>query len=194
MEWRVHMDSPDAAAVIGDALCRCGTAYIEKVDEVVLLCVGTDRSIGDALGPLIGSQLSESGPHPFEIIGTLDNPVHAANLVDTLQQIEATYRRPLVVAVDACLGRAESIGVLTVGRGSLSPGAGVNKNLPRVGQIYMTGVVNVGGFMEYFVLQNTRLNLVMRMAKIAALGMGQGLSKLCASRSARQGGARPLLA
>jgi len=188
------MDSPNAAAVIGEALCRCGTPYIETADEVILLCVGTDRSIGDALGPLIGSQLSESGPHPFEIVGTLDRPVHAANLSETVRRIEATYRQPLVVAVDACLGRAESIGVLTVGRGSLSPGAGVNKNLPKVGQIYMTGVVNVGGFMEYFVLQNTRLNLVMRMAKIAAAGIAQGLSTLCESRPSRPRRARPVLA
>ena len=28
------------------------------------------------------------------------------------------------------------------------------------------GIANVGGFMEYFVLQNTRLNLVMKMADI----------------------------
>ena len=194
MEWRVHMDSPNAAAVIGEALCRCGNSCMADVDEVILLCVGTDRSIGDALGPLIGSQLSESGPHPFEIVGTLDRPVHAANLSETVRRIEATYRQPLVVAVDACLGRAESIGVLTVGRGSLSPGAGVNKNLPKVGQIYMTGVVNVGGFMEYFVLQNTRLNLVMRMAKIAAAGIAQGLSTLCGSRPSRPRRARPVLA
>lgn len=194
MEWRVHMDSPNAAAVIGEALCRCGDSCMADVDEVILLCVGTDRSIGDALGPLIGSELSESGPHPFEIVGTLDRPVHAANLVETVHRIETTYRRPLVVAVDACLGRPESIGVLTVGRGSLCPGAGVNKSLPRVGQIYITGVVNVGGFMEYFVLQNTRLNLVMRMAKIAASGIAQGLGVLCASRQAREKSTRPLFA
>jgi len=44
----------------------------------------------------------------------------------------------------------------------------VNKDLPPVGDIHMTGIVNVGGFMEYFVLQNTRLNLVVKMADIIA--------------------------
>jgi putative sporulation protein YyaC len=48
------------------------------------------------------------------------------------------------------------------------PGAGVNKELPPVGDIHMTGIVNVGGFMEYFVLQNTRLNLVVKMSEIIA--------------------------
>ncbi len=31
--------------------------------------------------------------------------------------------------------------------------------------MHMTGIVNVSGYMEFFVLQNTRLNLVMKMAK-----------------------------
>jgi len=184
LECRVHMDAPDAAARIGGALARYGAPYIRNADAVVVLCVGTDRAIGDALGPLVGSWLEESGPHPYAVLGTLDKPVHAANLVETLKTLERTYRRPFVVAVDACLGRSESVGMLTVGQGSLRPGAGVNKQLPKVGHVYVTGVVNVGGFMEYFVLQNTRLNLVMRMAKVAALGIAQGLGALCRQWSA----------
>ena len=109
------------------------------------------------------------------VFGTLDNPVHASNLQENLDLIGNKYRIPLIIAVDACLGRLDSVGVITVGRGSLKPGAGVNKNLPSVGQVYITGVVNVGGFMEYFVLQNTRLNLVMRMAKAVAAGISLGL-------------------
>jgi len=64
-----------------------------------------------------------------------------------------------------------SIGYITVGEGPLKPGAGVNKELPQVGDAYITGVVNVGGFMEYLVLQNTRLSLVIRMADAIARGV-----------------------
>jgi len=67
--------------------------------------------------------------------------------------------------------------MITVGRGSLRPGAGVNKSLPAVGDVYTTGVVNVAGFMEYFVLQNTRLGLVVKMAKIIAQGILRGISE-----------------
>ena len=42
----------------------------------------------------------------------------------------------------------------------------MNKQLPEVGKMHIIGVVNVGGFMEYLVLQNTRLSLVMRMAEV----------------------------
>lgn len=177
-ETRVHMDSPEAAHLIGQALLRNGAGRLPAADGIVLLCVGTDRSIGDALGPLVGTYVAQTEPTDFVVLGTLENPVHAGNLVETVEWVERTFRRPLVVAVDACLGRSESIGMLTVAGGSLLPGAGVNKTLPAVGDVHLTGVVNVGGFMEYFVLQNTRLSLVMAMAKVAAAGVVRGMRAL----------------
>ncbi|MNR60409.1 hypothetical protein D3C85_1818810 [compost metagenome] len=53
----------------------------------------------------------------------------------------------------------------------------MNKDLPPVGDIHMTGIVNVGGFMEYFVLQNTRLQLVIRMSEIIAQSLFTAIAK-----------------
>lgn len=188
-EVRVHMDDPAGARTIAAAVERFGRDAGRGADGLVLVCVGTDRSIGDALGPLVGSLIAEAGPWPFHLWGTLEQPVHAGNLTEVLAQIGRQFRRPLTVAVDACLGRAESIGYVTVGAGALRPGAGVNKDLPAVGQVFVTGVVNVAGFMEYFVLQNTRLSLVMRMAKVVARGVAAGLFALAEGhRAAAAGG------
>jgi putative sporulation protein YyaC len=183
-EQRVHVDSPDAATLVAGAIYDYGEPLVTSSDELILLCIGTDRSTGDALGPLVGTRLTEDLPGAYTVLGTLDNPVHASNLADTLDWVNRTYRNPFVVAVDASLGRLESVGVLTVGRGSLKPGAGVNKTLPAVGQVYVTGVVNVGGFMEYLVLQNTRLSLVVRMARVVAQGIARGFTALANHRSA----------
>jgi putative sporulation protein YyaC len=102
------------------------------------------------------------------VYGTIDEPVHAANLDEALARIGRAHPKAVVIAVDACLGAPENVGSITVSEGPLKPGAGVNKSLPAVGQIAVTGVVNVAGFMEYFVLQNTRLSLVMSMARVIA--------------------------
>ncbi|MGI6575108.1 MAG: spore protease YyaC [bacterium] len=131
---------------------------------LVVLCIGTDRSTGDSLGPLIGTRLMELRPPMATVLGTLEEPVHAANLQVYLTRIKENPQNPLVLALDACLGRKENIGTITIARGPLKPGAGVKKELPPVGQLHITGIVNVGGFMEYFVLQNTRLSIVHRMA------------------------------
>ncbi len=133
--------------------------------EIVIVCVGTDRSTGDALGPLVGSKLEHIS---IPCYGTLDEPVHAMNLPQTIETIQSRHNHPYMIAVDACLGQTSSIGCIQLGEGPVKPGAGVHKELPPVGNIHITGIVNVGGFMEYFVLQNTRLNLVMRMADVIA--------------------------
>lgn len=180
-EERVHMDNPSAETVIAQAIVQFGRSSASDADEILLLCVGTDRSIGDALGPLIGSQLAALADRPYGVLGTLENPVHASNLVTTVTALNGLGKQPFILAVDACLGRTESVGMLTVGVGSLRPGAGVNKSLPPVGHVYVTGIVNVGGFMEYYVLQNTRLSLVMQMARVAAGGIRKGLEALAGS-------------
>lgn len=136
----------------------------DRFDEVVVLCIGTDRSTGDSLGPIVGSKLHRlSLPH-IRVFGTLDHPVHAVNLEDTMEEIEREHKGAPVIAIDACLGQLSHVGKISLLDGPLKPGAAVKKNLPEVGHFHITGIVNIGGFMEYFVLQNTRLGIIMKMA------------------------------
>lgn len=143
-------------------------SHIAIKQELVVVCVGTDRSTGDSLGPLVGSNLKKINTPQLQIYGTLAEPVHALNLNDTLALIAKQHKDPFIVAIDACLGQLSSVGYIQIGDGPVKPGAGVKKDLPPVGNIHITGIVNVGGFMEYFVLQNTRLSLVINMAEIIA--------------------------
>lgn len=138
---------------------------------VVIVCIGTDRSTGDSLGPLVGTLLKEKKMDEFHIYGTLDDPVHAVNLEENLAHIYNTYNNPFIISIDACLGRLKNIGTIQVNAGPLKPGAGVNKELPTVGDMNIIGIVNVSGFMELLVLQNTRLSVVLKMAKTIAYGI-----------------------
>lgn len=163
---RIKYNQPGASEAISQALtslCSCPMA------EIMILCIGTDRSTGDSLGPLIGSKLLDNCP-PFQVVGCLDQPVHAANLAETLDRIQANPP-DWTVAIDASLGNMDGVGMVNIGTGALQPGAGVYKRLPQVGNVYITGIVNVGGFMEYFVLQNTRLSLVTKMADVICAGL-----------------------
>lgn len=173
---RVHADDPYARGTLSLALLRFLSDFeYTPGRELVVVCIGTDRSTGDSLGPLAGTMLAEKSPG-LSVYGTLDKPVHAANLSESMESIISEHDRPFIVAVDACLGKAENVGYISVKPGPLRPGTGVNKSLPSVGDIHVVGVVNVGGFMEYLVLQNTRLSLVMKMAGIIADGLREGLS------------------
>lgn len=161
-----HTEPDIHAAIIHRLLLHF--TKISHGQEMIVICIGTDRSTGDCLGPLVGTslaKLNQSGKL-FHLFGTLEEPVHAMNLKDTLEKINQSFRNPFIIGIDACLGQTSSVGSIQVVQGPLRPGAGVNKELPPVGDIHLTGIVNVGGFMEYFVLQNTRLSLVMRLSEI----------------------------
>ena len=153
---------------------------IENREEIIIFCIGTDRSTGDALGPLVGSKLEPyiSSYKNVHLIGTLDEPVHAKNLNDKIDYLENYFDNPLVIAIDASLGNTDKIGYINIKSGPLKPGLGVNKILPEVGDISITGVVNVAGIMEYLVLQNTRLSLVMNMADVIARSINIALFRL----------------
>lgn len=172
---KIESSDPEAVEKLKAALTGLLDVHLREGQTLVAFCIGTDRSTGDSLGPIIGSALQRRLPH-IPLYGTLDAPVHAVNLRDKLKEVNTAHPDPFILAVDACLGRVDSVGKIDVCSGPLKPGAGVNKSLPRVGDAHISGIVNVGGFLEYFVLQNTRLSTVMSMAEIITEGLHDILS------------------
>ncbi|MGM7720612.1 spore protease YyaC [uncultured Metabacillus sp.] len=145
----------------GEDLHKSINKYIKaKTEDIFIVCIGTDRSTGDSLAPLIGTMLTEKGYK--NVIGTLDEPVHAQNLDERLKEVP---EGKIVVAIDAALGRLRNVGNIGFNKGSLSPGLGVGKELTPVGDYNIQGTVNISGYKEFLVLQCTRLSLVMKMAK-----------------------------
>lgn len=178
LDARIHIEHPSAESIFEANLGLFLSQLYVNSSPLIILCIGTDRSTGDSLGPLVGTQLQNMNLQTAIVYGTLDEPVHAVNLQDTIDSINSKYTEPFILAIDACLGRSESVGYIRVKEGPLQPGTGVNKDLPNVGNIQIVGIVNVGGFMEYMVLQNTRLSLVMKMADIISRGLKKEIEKL----------------
>jgi putative sporulation protein YyaC len=159
----INTDNPTALDIFNDALFSLINKGLRKGSKsVVFVCIGTDRATGDCLGPLIGYKINNLKYSNVYVHGCLENPVHAKNIENVIKYIYSNYDSPYIVAIDACLGRMDHVGYITVGEGSIKPGSGVNKDLAPVGDMYITGIVNFGGFMDFLVLQNTRLNLVMK--------------------------------
>lgn len=164
MTYYINEKKKHAAHQLGHLLRECISQVSRDWDDLIFLCIGSDRITGDSLGPYIGHQLSHHTLARTHIYGTLENPVHALNLSHTLMDIQRNHPQALVVAIDASLGAKKHLGYITIGNGSIRPGAGVRKDLPPVGDIYITGIVCASGFLEQFSLQNTRLGCVVSMA------------------------------
>ncbi|MCJ8014497.1 spore protease YyaC [Paenibacillus sp. KQZ6P-2] len=128
-------------------------------DQITFLCIGTDRSTGDALGPLTGSELCTYGfPH---VIGTMASPCDASSLEARITEIPDNH---IVIAIDACLGQPLSVGSYLVSDEPLFPAQSVGHALPAVGHYSVAAVVNVKGPKPYATLQMTSLYHVMTMA------------------------------
>lgn len=149
---------------------------VKKKTEIVFLCIGTDRSTGDSLGPLIGHKLTEDGVLNARVFGTLDRPIHAMNLERCLENLNELFPNALVVAVDASVGSAEHVGCVTLGRGSLKPGLGVKKELEAVGDLFITGIVGSSRSGDPLMLQSIRLSIVMRLADCISRSICLGMN------------------
>ncbi|TYS60493.1 spore protease YyaC [Sutcliffiella horikoshii] len=132
--------------------------------EIIVVCVGTDRSTGDSLGPFVGSHLEKRKLKTIQVYGTIDQPVHAVNLEERMAAIFQSHPGAFIIGIDSALGRRDCVGEIRVRNKPLKPGEGVKKELMEVGECSITGIVNVVGFMEYFVLGNTRLSEVIKMS------------------------------
>ncbi|MGO4540764.1 spore protease YyaC [Paenibacillus sp. 2TAB19] len=141
-------------------------------NRIVFICIGTDRSTGDAFGPLVGTLLQERGwPR---VIGTLAEPCDAHSVLQAQASIE---EGDTVIAVDACLGHPKSIGSFIAAARALQPGKAIGRQLPSVGHYSIAGVVNMNGPKAYWKLQTTSLHLVMQMAGKVAVAAEQAWSQ-----------------
>ena len=156
---------------IGSLLFEILNTETKTFHEIVFLCIGSDRITGDSLGPIIGHRLSREHLNKCNIYGTLSQPVHAFNLHETLQTIKEEHPDCLIIAIDASLGSKKHQGFVTVSNGPLIPGLGVKKKLPPVGDISITGIVNLSGAFEHFALQTTRLSTVIQLADAIVSGI-----------------------
>ena len=146
--------------------------FLRGKEGVIFLCIGTDRSTGDSLGPLIGHKLKERQAPGWNarkrggplVYGTLERPVHAMNLEQYRNFVMDQFPRRVVVAVDASVGNLEHVGYVTLGKGSLKPGLGVCKVLCEVGDLFLTGIVGRCTCFVPVMLQSFRLSTVMRTA------------------------------
>lgn len=155
-----------ASFEFGDTLYELLQKHYDNERPLIFLCIGSDRATGDCLGPLLGHKLCNGlYVSSYHVYGTLQEPVHAKNLQETLNNIRQAYHNPFIIAIDASLGKSAHIGYYTIGEGALKPGAGVDKELPSVGDLCITGIVNMSGLLDQMLLQTTRLHVVMSLTE-----------------------------
>lgn len=133
--------------------------------NTIIVCIGTDKCIGDCLGPVVGSILTYKN-FPLPIYGTIHNPIHALNIEKKLNEIAVLHPDSNIIGIDACLGDNTSIGEIQARDYPIHPGKGVGKSLPDVGKASIIGIVDSSEDSELFTNRNIRLDLVFNISKV----------------------------
>lgn len=180
---KLSIDSlfPTSYIELGEFLYENLKEIINENREIIFICIGTDRCTGDSLGPLVGYKLKsfykEMPKNNIYIYGSLESPVHSKNLCNIIDKIKANFNNPYIIAIDSCLGKINNIGKVFVNNNPIFPGLAVNKELPPVGDLSITGIVNISGNYEFIILQNTRLYTVMSLADCISQGIIHFINK-----------------
>ena len=181
---KFNVDSlfPNSHIKIGNFLYKELVDVYKSNREIIFICIGTDRCTGDSLGPLIGYKSKNHFKNLSQlnvfIYGTLESPIHSKNLIDIISKIKSTFKNPYIVAIDSCLGSINNIGKVFIDKAPIFPGLAVNKNLPPIGDLSITGIVNIASNYEFLILQNTRLFTVMSLADCITNGIFYFINRL----------------
>jgi len=135
----------------------------------VVVCVGSDLSVGDSLGPIVGTKLKEKlcGSNVF-VYGTLAKPITAHEVKYTADFVASTHPNSKIIAIDAAVGVSGDIGLIKLSNKPLRPGSGANKRLNKFGDVSILGIVAEKSLFNYSLFSATRLNFVYKMAEVVA--------------------------
>lgn len=99
-----------------------------EFSDVIFLCIGTSKIIGDAIGPILGSNLKNIENEFIHVYGTIENNLHFNNTKNIIESISRNYRNPCIVSIDAALSEKNNIGDIVIGSGFIKLGKALNKS------------------------------------------------------------------
>lgn len=105
--------------------------YLDKDRIPYFVCIGTPKNKYDSIGPRIGSSIEKLG---YNVMGTMDDPVHALNLKKKLKELDKLDKTKYqIIAVDAVVSKYHYN--YKIKNEPCNPGAGLNKKLPKIGEV-----------------------------------------------------------
>lgn len=111
--------------------------------ELLFLCIGTNKIIGDSLGPMVGSKLRKLNVNKkIDILGNMKEPMCGRNISRKFKEIKKYQSERYIIAIDSAISNDQNnIGEIFISNKSMILGSGINKNILQIGDISIKGVV-----------------------------------------------------
>lgn len=139
----INIDEPNAKAELAKDL-------VKQAENIVVMCIGTENVTSDSLGPRVGSLLNENLATPLFVYGMQGANIDAKNLKTALDVIKRLHPDAPLLVVDAAVGEQWQVGKVQLTKGDIAPGAATNKQLDRVGDISIVGIVGNKNMIDFY--------------------------------------------
>ena len=144
--------------------------------DIVFVCVGTTRLIGDSFGPLVGTVLKRmlEKNDKVTVIGDLQNCVTYKDIRDKMHSINSKYSNSLIIVVDSALADKSNIGKIYVQKRGLKYAESLKKANGVIGNISIKAVVgeNCSDSMKNFYnLKDVSIQRIEYVSSIVANGI-----------------------
>ena len=108
------------------------------INDIVFICIGTNKVIGDSLGPLVGTYLKVLY-HNIKVYGDIKQNIDYNNINKVINFVNVKYKNHTKVLIDSALGN--NVGDIVLYSGSISLGKGIGKEKNIYGDIIIKAVV-----------------------------------------------------
>ena len=148
----------------------------DKNKNIIFFCIGTNRIVGDAFGPVVGSVLKRtfSNTEKIKVVGDLKNTVTYNNVSYYTGVLNNLYKNNLMIVIDSALANRAEIGKVFIQNRGLKYAESLKKHNTTIGNISIKAVVgeNVNNSIENFKnLNNVSIEKIKEMSDIVSNGI-----------------------
>lgn len=164
----------------------------QNFSEIVILCIGTDKLIGDAVGPMVGEKLQKESKiansintkKEIIVLGNMEQTLNYKNAQMKVKQIYKKCKMPFIITVDTALSKEKWSKKIYITKGKIQIGNSLGKSMLFESHINIKCVVGeyqntVEKNME--ILKKVNPELVIELSEIVAYGVNRILEKILKS-------------
>lgn len=155
--------------------------------NIIFLCIGTNKVIGDSIGPIVGTNLKNDlknnlkfkGDFNIEntsikIIGDMSNNISYNNIEDNIKNIKNSSEDNFIIVIDSALSSENNIGKIFVHNRGLKYAESLKRKNEIIGDMSIKAVVGKNTqnrFKNFKILKNISSQRVITMSNIVSKGI-----------------------
>ena len=151
-------------------------------NNIIFLCIGTTKIVGDSFGPLVGTILKKyfCGNKKIEIIGDLENALTYDKIEESVKYIKKRYINKLIIVLDSALSDQSNVGRIFIQNRGLKYAESLKKQNRTIGDISIKAVVgkdeknNIENFKN---LKGVKVEQIQLMSYIVSKGIIDVMNK-----------------